>query len=92
MAIRSAYVSNASTSAQNVSLTGGGEAVMVTNLDGAGIVFFRLDGTTAAAADENYTVPAAAGAYKIVRVGRTGVTVSVYASATTKVSVEMVNE
>ena len=91
MAVRNAYVSNASTSAQDVVLSGKGNAVRVTNLDGAGIVFFRNDGTTAAAADENYMLAAAAGASKVVLGFKASDTFSVYASATTKVGLEVIN-
>lgn len=91
MAIRMSTVT-ATTSAQNVTLTQPGEGVLVCNLDGAGRINFRVDGTTAVLdADENYFVPAAAGAYKIVEVDTDDVVVSVIASASTKVGLEIVH-
>ena len=61
-------VTVAITAADSV-FTGAGSYVTVTNLDGAGIIYFRVDGTAASAADENYAVPAIAGAYKTVPIG-----------------------
>lgn len=91
MAELSAYVT-ATTSAQNVTINGPAEGVLVTNLDGLGFVAFRVDGETAGAANENHFLGATAGAQRAVRVKTWPATVSVYASASTKVAVEAIGE
>lgn len=80
------------TSAQDVTITGRWEVLEVTNLDGAGIVYARADGTTAvAAADDTDAIPAAAGAFinidDAVRSEDTTRVVSLIATASTVVQV-----
>ncbi len=68
----------------------------VLNVDGAGIISFRVDGTTAvASAAENYCIPAVAGAFREIPV--TGlkteggkVSVSVICSTTVKYHVSII--
>lgn len=93
MAVRIDNIS-ATTTAADATLTGVTDYVLVTNVAGAGRVYFRTDGTTAVAgADENYALPAVGGASKRVSVARKSgtTTVSVIASATTEVTVEAVD-
>ncbi len=92
MAIKTAYIAAAGTAAQDVTLNGPGVGISVVNLDGQGVVAFRLDGTTAAAADENWFVGASAGAFRTVSNSKWPVTVSVYASGSTRVSIEVVDQ
>jgi hypothetical protein len=89
MAVRIDNIS-VGTSGATATLTGPCDAIMVVNVDGAGVVSFRIDGTAASdQADENYVVPAIAGAYRKISVPRGwGGSVSLDASATTQVSVE----
>lgn len=89
MAVRQAYLSALST-ATNVTFTGKGEGVCVVNLDGAGVIFVSVTGT-ASAADEMFMVPAAAGAFRIIPGDPTDKTYSCFASAVTKVGLEVVN-
>lgn len=93
MAFKHATVTS-TTTAQTVSLTGAGKRVVVTNLDGAGKVYFRLDGTTAVqAADGCQAVAAAAGASAELVAGQgvDGVSVSVISSASCAVHVELID-
>jgi hypothetical protein len=92
MAVQSAYVAAATTVAQNVTLNGPGLGITVVNLDGAGVVSFRIDGTTADLADENYFVAASAGAFRTVPVQRWPIVVSVHASHSTKVGIEVAHQ
>ena len=78
----------ATTTAADSTFTGVGGWVTVTNLDAGGIIYFRCDGTTAAAADENHAVAAIAGLSKTVRAPKDK-TVSVYATAATVCTVEL---
>ena len=78
----------ATTTAADSTFTGVGGWVTVTNLDAGGIIYFRCDGTTAAAADENHAVAAIAGLSKTVRAPKDK-TVSVYATASTICTVEL---
>lgn len=92
MAVRIDNIS-VTTSGATATITGKPDAIMVVNVDGGGVVSFRIDGTTASdQADENYVVPAVAGAYRKVHVPRGWAgSVSLDASATTQVSVEAVD-
>lgn len=92
MAQQSAYVAAATTIAQDVTLNGPGIGITVINLDGIGIVTFRIDGTTANLADENYFVAASAGAFRTIPVHRWPITVSVHASSSTKVGIEVAQQ
>ena len=78
----------APTSAADSTFTGTGAWITVTNLDAGGIIYFRCDGTTASAADENYAVAAVAGLSKTVK-APVSKTVSVYATASTICTVEL---
>lgn len=92
MADRTAYINNVNTSPNDVILTGPGMGISVVNLDGAGIVSFRVDGITAGLNDENYFVPQSAGSFKSIHVQKWPCTVSVHANVTTKVCIEVVDE
>lgn len=81
--------SSITTGATTISFTGSGRHVTVTNLDGAGIIYFRTDGTAASASDENHAVAAVAGLSSApVSVGSNR-QVSVIATATTLGLVEL---
>lgn len=93
MATRGAYLSAQGTSASSTTITAHSEGIEVINLDGGGVIFFTVDGsTTASAADEMWMVPQVAGARQPVRVNKWPVTVSCYATATTKVGIRAINE
>ena len=92
MPSRTAYISNASTTAQDVVLNVPGMGISVVNLDGAGIVSFRVDGVTATNTDDNFFVPQNAGSFKSIHIQKWPCTVSVWASVTTKVCIEVVDE
>lgn len=91
MASRSAFINNAGTTAQDVVLNGPGAGFDVANLDGAGYIAIRYDGTAADDADNNFFVPKAAGAHKTFSCEKWPVTISVWASATTVVSLEVID-
>lgn len=78
----------ATTTAANVTLTGNGSWITVTNVDAAGIIYFRADGTTAAAEDDNYIVAAVAGLPKTIK-APSNKTISIYATASTLACVEL---
>lgn len=93
MAVRIDNIS-ATTAAADATLTSPCDQVLVTNVGGAGKVYFRADGTTAVAgADENFALPAVGGASRTVSVPRKGgsTVISVIASATTEVTVEAID-
>lgn len=77
------------TGASSVTLDGPCDRIEIVNVDGAGYCSFRTDGTTAVIdADNTRVLPAAAGASVEVRVSNRSSppTISIIASATTKVS------
>lgn len=82
----------ATTSAQDVVINGPAEGLLILNVDGGGYIAYRLDGTAADDDDENNFVAQAAGATRAVRVNKWPVTVSVWASASTKVAIEAIDE
>lgn len=77
------------TVAQDVVIDGPANNLIVRNVNGGGYVSFRMDGTTATSGgDDNYVVPAIAGAKRTLSCGQWPVTVSVIASASTVVHLE----
>lgn len=89
-ATRSATLA-ATTTPDTITLAGPGQGVIVTNMDGAGFVCFRVDGTTAAAAPsaENVLIGKAGGGSKRISHSKWPVVISVYASAATVVGAEV---
>lgn len=78
------------TAAQDVVIQDGFYALEITNVDGAGIVYARNDGTTAvAAADDTVPIPASPGAFVVLHGGSK--TVSLIATASTLVGVRGVD-
>lgn len=89
MAVRKKYLS-ALSAATDVTFTGAGDGVEVVNLDGVGVIFVTTSGT-ASAADEMYMIPAAAGAHLVIRGNPAGKTYSCFATAATKVGLQVVD-